>query len=164
MWRKKHRAGPSFANVAVAGDVNGECISEQDLIQDKGNGGNGPDWGQLPSQYTVDGCVDEAEFNLIMQGLGIKHARAVGEYLHRFSVCLPCALHVKELIRQHHIFVCQAAHASAPYHAAPCTMHHLSAISLYSSHAAPCFICFAPARVRRGGCHPRWMSCAPSVA
>jgi hypothetical protein len=104
MWRKNHRAGPSFATVAVAGDVDGECISEQDLIQDKTrNGGNGPDWGQLPSQYTADGCVDEAEFNLIMQGLGIKHARAVGEYMHRFSVCLPLR------------FACQGAHTSAPY-------------------------------------------------
>jgi hypothetical protein len=138
MWRKNHRAGPSFATVAVAGDVDGECISEQDLIQDKTrNGGNGPDWGQLPSQYTADGCVDEAEFNLFMQGLGIKHARAVGEYMHRFSICLPCALHVKELILQHHIFVCQAALASAPYQ------------------------CYA---LQAAQVDPRWMPCAASVA
>ena len=83
---KHHRADPSFAQYALAGDTDGTCISEADLIAF-----NGPLWGDLPSQYTDDGCVDEAEFNA-MQGLGIKHARAVGECVHRFAASVPLVL------------------------------------------------------------------------
>ena len=46
---KHHRAGPSFADIAVAGDTDGTCISEADLIADNSAGGNSPLWGDLPS-------------------------------------------------------------------------------------------------------------------
>ena len=90
---KNHRAGPSFADYALAGDTDGTCISEADSIAyNSANEGQESLWGDLPSQYTDDGCFDEAEFNAMMQGLGIKHARAVGECVHRFSVSVPLVL------------------------------------------------------------------------
>ena len=88
---KNHRAGPSFADIALASDADDTCISEADLIAVNSANEESPLWEHLPSQYTDDGCVDEAEFNTI-NGLGIKHARAVGECVHRFSVSVPLVL------------------------------------------------------------------------
>ena len=77
---KKHLAGPVFADIALASDADGDCISEADLIAYNAGGG-GPSWESLDPQYTADGCVNEDEFDAIMiemQGLGMRHARAVG--------------------------------------------------------------------------------------
>jgi len=92
----KHAGSPAFVDVATAADGDGACISEADLIGYKNANpeNDAPNWEDLPEEYSGDGCIDETEFNALTYGdkfLGMKHARAYCEDVHRSSVSVPLA-------------------------------------------------------------------------